>query len=60
MFGLPSIIMDRGPIETVISLGFSSIYTIGLNEFIAILKETPSDYVIIASYFSFSLYFFFI
>ena len=47
MFGLYDILSDtKGNYQTVMSLGFSSIYTITFSELIRILKEIPTDYVV--------------
>lgn len=56
-FGITSILSNKGPVETVTSLGFSSIYSIDQNEFLSIIKESPSDYVIFI-FLSFDLYLF--
>ena len=45
MLGLESVLLGRGPMENAISRGFSSIYSLTRDEFIAILKENKTDYV---------------
>ena len=57
MFGLYDILSDsNGHYQTVMSLGFSSIYTITSSELIRILKEHPTDYVF-KLFFLFCFYF---
>ncbi len=45
IFGLLSVLLNQGPKEKAVSLGFSSIYSITREEFISILKDNKEDYV---------------
>lgn len=45
-FNEESLLNDKNPCFSAISQGFSSLYTISLNDFVTTLKSIPADYVI--------------